>query len=462
MALSLLQLLQAQDKLPMHMPGHKRGTLLAPYLRDLGAALDLSEIEGLDNLHRPEGILRESMQMAAGLYGAAASFYLVGGSTVGILAGVRALTRPGDKVILQRASHLAVHNAIALCQLDPVYLYPPRLPDAGITGSLSGEALAQAIAGHPDARLLVISCPSYEGVLSDLPALTALAHKAGMRVMVDAAHGAHLGLSKLFPPGAVASGADIVVQSLHKTLPSLTQTAIAHACDPIVASRLAAQLDVFQTSSPSYLLLASIDGCVRLLRERGDELFGFWRAMLDRFRAQTDDLRSLRVFDGRDPLVFDHDPGKLPVICRGAGITGRRLMARLREEYHIELEMAFDDCALAMTGMGDEEGSLLRLSRALHALDKGLVPAKYAPLMPDIKPHRAFLPHEALAREAELVPLALCLGRVSAEYLSIYPPGAPVLVPGESIDGEALACLQAAALLKSHSKNDPGQLLVLA
>ena len=462
MEMPLIQLLQAQDRLPMHMPGHKRSTLLAPYLRDLGAALDLSEIEGLDNLHRPEGILKDSMHLASGLYGAAASFYLVGGSTVGILAGVRALTRPGDKVILQRGSHLAVHNAAALCQLDPVYLYPPRLPDAGITGSLSSEALALAVARHPDARLLVLSCPSYEGVLSDLPALTALAHHAGLRVMVDAAHGAHLGLSKLFPAGAVASGADIVVQSLHKTLPSLTQTAIAHACDPVIASRLTAQLDVFQTSSPSYLLLASIDGCVRLLRERGDELFSRWRTMLDRFRAGTDDLRSLRVFDGRDPLVFDHDPGKLLVICRGAGITGHRLMARMRDEYHIELETATDDYALAMTGMGDEEGGLLSFSRALHALDKSLVPAICAPYAPDIQPHRAFIPHEALLREAELVPMTLCRGRVCAEYLSVYPPGSPFLVPGEYIDEEAFACLQAARLLKSHSKNDPGQLLVLA
>ena len=461
MELSLIQLLQAQDRLPMHMPGHKRSTLLAPYLRDLGAALDLTEIEGLDNLRRPEAILRESMQLASGLYGAAASFYLVGGSTVGILAGVRALTRPGDKIILQRGSHLAVHNAAALCQLEPVYLYPPRLPDSGITGSLSSEALALAVARYPDARLLVLSSPSYEGVLSDLPALTALAHEAGLRVLVDAAHGAHLGLSKHFPAGAVASGADIVVQSLHKTLPSLTQTAIAHACDPAVASRLAAQLDVFQTSSPSYLLLASIDGCMRLLRQRGDELFSRWRVMLDRFRAGTDDLRCLRVFDGRDPLVYDHDPGKLLVICRDAGITGRSLMARMRDEYHIEFETATDDCALAMTGMGDEESGLLSFSQALHALDKSLVTARHAHPAPDIRPRRAFIPHEALLRETELVPLALCRGRVCAEYLSVYPPGSPLLVPGEYIDEEAFAFLQAARLLKSHSKNDPGQLLVL-
>ena len=458
---TLFELLQTQDKLPMHMPGHKRSVLLAPYLRGLGAALDMTEIDGLDNLHRPEGILRESMRLAAGLYGAAASFYLVGGSTVGILAGTRALTRPRDKVILQRESHLAVHNAVALCQLNPVYLYPARLPDSGITGSLSPEALSDVIARHPDARLLIITCPSYEGVLSDLPALTAMARAAGLHVLVDAAHGAHLGLSGLFPAGAVASGADIVVQSLHKTLPSLTQTAIAHARDQDASARLAEQLDVFQTSSPSYLLLASMDGCVRLLREQGNELFSRWRAMIDRFREETGDLRYLRVFNGRDALVFDYDPGKLVVICRDVNINGFRLMARLRDEYQIALEMAQDGYVLAMTGMGDREGSLLRFSRALHALDRGLAPAKHAAYPPDIHPRMVYPPHEALLREAQNVSLALCHGRVCAEYLSVYPPGAPLLVPGERIDEEAFDRLRTSTLLKSRNKGDPDKISVL-
>lgn len=459
---SLYQLLQAQDRLPMHMPGHKRAELLAPYLQGLGAALDFTEIKGLDNLHRPQGILRDSMQMAASLYGAADSFYLVGGSTAGILAGVRALSKSGDKVILQRESHLAVHNAIALCQMDPVYLYSAVLPDLGITGSLTPETLLRSITENPDASLLILSCPSYEGMLSDLPALVALAHTAGLRVLVDAAHGAHLGLSAHFPAGAVASGADIVVQSLHKTLPSLTQTAICHARDAATAARLAAQLDVFQTSSPSYLLLASIDGCMRLLRDRGEELFSRWRAMLDSFYTQTADLAHLSVFDGHDPLVFDHDPGKLLISCIAANITGQGLMARLRNEHHIELEMAGNDYALAMTGMGDEDQNLTRLSLALHAVDASLSSARRAPAAPMPTPERVCRPHVALLREAEMVPMIRCAGRVCAEYLSVYPPGYPILVPGERMTQAMLARLQDAVLLKSHSKDDPDHIMVLA
>lgn len=462
METSLYQLLQAQDRLPMHMPGHKRNMLLAPYLQGLGAALDVTEIEGLDNLHRPQGILRDSMRLAASLYGSAASFYLVGGSTTGILAGVRALTWPGDKVIMQRESHLAVHNAAALCQMDPVYLYSAVLSDLGITGSLTPETLSRSIAENPDAGLLILSCPGYEGVLSDLPALVALAHTAGLCVLVDAAHGAHLGLSAHFPAGAVASGADIVVQSLHKTLPSLTQTAIVHARDAATAARLAAQLDIFQTSSPSYLLLASIDGCMCLLRDRGDDLFSRWRAMLDLFYARTADLAHLSVFDGRDPLVFDHDPSKLLISCFAANITGQGLMARLRNEHHIELEMAGSDYALAMTGMGDEEENLTRLSLALHAVDASLSPARRASAKPEAIPERVCLPHEALLSKAEPVPIALCAGRVCAEYLSVYPPGYPLLVPGERMTQAMLARLRTSELIKSHSKDDPDHIMVLA
>jgi arginine decarboxylase len=279
---------------------------------------------------------------------------------------------------------------------------------------------------------------------------------------VDAAHGAHLGLSAHFPAGAVASGADIVVQSLHKTLPSLTQTAIAHACDTATAARLAAQLDVFQTSSPSYLLLASIDGCMRLLRDRGEELFSRWRAMLDWFYTQTADLSHLSVCDGQGPLVFDHDPGKLLISCHAANITGRDLMARLRNKHHIELEMAGRDYALAMTGMGDEVQNLTRLSLALHAVDVSLSPALHAPALPELLPERVCLPNEALLSEAELVPMDLCADRVCAEYLSVYPPGFPLLVPGERISKDALARLQESELLKSHSKDDPDHIMVLA
>lgn len=451
----------APGPLPMHMPGHKRRAALAPYLAALGAGMDITEIEGFDNLHDPRGILSGLMDRAARLYGARASFPLVNGSTAGILAGVRALSRPGDEVLLQRASHLSVYNALALGDLRPVYLEQPTLAGPGVPGSLSPGTLQRALDAHPGARLLILTCPSYEGVLSDLNALVALAKAAGLKVLIDAAHGAHLGFHPRFAAGAVASGADIVVHSLHKTLPSLTQTALAHAADEAGAGALAEALDMFQTTSPSYLLLASIDGCIRLLEEEGPALFGRWAAALDAFLEEAHDLRRLRLFQGSDPGAWGFDRTKLLIDCSAAGITGTRLMARLRAEQGIELEAAAARQALAMTGMGDSAEDLGRLARALKALDGSLAGAEPPPLRPLPQARTALPPGQALRLPWELVTLDQAAGRVCAELVCVYPPGVPLLAPGEIISGEILGALIGAETLRTRSKRAPGRVAVL-
>ncbi|MHC1786585.1 MAG: aminotransferase class I/II-fold pyridoxal phosphate-dependent enzyme [Christensenellales bacterium] len=449
------------DVLPMHMPGHKRRAGLADYLDGLGAALDITEIEDFDTLRRPRGILLEMMQRAARLYGAAASFPLVNGSTAGILAGVRALTGPGDGVILQRGSHLSVYHALALCGLRPYYLYPPLAGDAGIPGSLSPEALSRALASCPGARLLILTCPSYEGVMSDLEGLVAIAHAANLRVLVDAAHGAHLGLHPLFPAGAVASGADIVVHGLHKTLPSLTQTALVHAGDAATGEALARQLEVFQTSSPSYLLLASIDGCLRLLAERGDALFPAWGAALDGFYRLCGGLLRLAVQMETDPLIWGRDRSKLLISCAAADITGTGLMARLRAEHGIELEMAGPRYALALSGLGDEAAGLVRLAEALITIDRSL--AGRTPLPPSPLPEARIVltPGEAERAPSLLVPVHQSPGRISAEYVCPYPPGIPLLVPGEAISKALAAQLGGEGLPGAGGSREPGLIAVL-
>lgn len=465
MSKSLHELLKSDlpRRLPLHMPGHKRNALLAPYLEGFGAALDVTEIEGFDNLHAPEGILKEGMERAARLYHAHRSFYLVNGSTGGILAGVRALSARGDKVLMQRASHLSAYQAVALCGLRPVYLYPGVDPEYGAPLSLRPESLEKALSDHPDTRLLVLTCPSYEGVLSDLEALVAIAHARGVRVLVDAAHGAHLGLSALFPKGAVRSGADIVIHSLHKTLPSLTQTALAHAADAETAGRLSEQLDVFQTSSPSYLLMASIDGCLRLMEERGEELFQAWQARLDAFRALAGNLSRFRVF-GLEHLpqgVFELDPSKILIGCAGSGISGARLSETLRLCYGIDLEMAGPLSALAMTGMGDADEALPRLYRALSEIEKDLPGGKAEAALPLPEAEALLAPGEALTVPYELIPEDAAAGRICAEFITVYPPGAPLLVPGERISGEALAALRGAQLTRSRSKGQSDRIAVL-
>ena len=451
-------------RLPLHMPGHKRSSLLAPYLKELRADLDVTEIDGFDNLHEPRGILLDGMQRAASLWGACRSFYLVNGSTGGILAGLRALSRAGDSVIMQRECHLSVHQGAGLMNLRPVYLYPDMVEEYGIAASLSAEKLSRCLSEHPQARLLVLSCPSYEGVLSDLESLVSLAHQRGLKVLIDAAHGAHLGLETCFPGGAVSSGADIVIQSLHKTLPSLTQTAIAHAGSEEAAVLLEEQLDLFQTSSPSYLLMASIDGCVRLLAERGGELFDAWHSRLERFARQARGLKRFKVFglDGLPGGVFGHDPSKVLIGCAHSGMTGYRLLHTLREGYGIDLEMAGDLTALAMTGMGDAEDALPRLARALEDIESRTASGELPPADALPRAEAVLVPGEALAMAYELIAMDEAEGRVCAEYVTAYPPGIPVLVPGEAVTAEiAAAAGRSSSLLKTRSKGKGGQIAVL-
>ena len=433
---------------PMHMPGHKRNTALAPYLAALGADWDITEIHGFDDLHEAEGILKESMDRAARLWGAQRSFYLVNGSTCGILAGIRAAAGRGGKVILSRGCHKSVYHALELCGAVPVWLAPPVDESFGVLASITPEQVRAALAAHPDAKLLVLTSPTYEGVISDLAAICTAAHAAGVPVLVDEAHGAHLGLAPGWPAGAVAAGADVVVQSLHKTLPSLTQTGILHQQgDLIPAEALARQLGIFETSSPSYLLMASMDGCVDLLERKGGELFARWQAALASFDRAIAGLTRLRVLcHGADTLqkhpgLFAHDPGKLVISTRGTALTGPGLMARLREEFSIELEMASGDWAIAMTGLGDTEENLLRLARALVAIDKSLAACPMPPAAKPLPLPPAVLPvAQALELACEEVPLGACEGRVSAEYVWAYPPGIPLIVPGERVDRVFLDC----------------------
>lgn len=433
---------------PMHMPGHKRNAALAPYLSALGAAWDITEIHGFDDLHEAEGILKDSMDRAARLWGAQRSFYLVNGSTCGILAGIRAAAGRGGKVILSRGCHKSVYHALELCGAVPVWLAPPVDESFGVLASITPEQVRAALAAHPDAKLLVLTSPTYEGVISDLAAICAAAHAAGVPMLVDEAHGAHLGLAPGWPAGAVAAGADVVVQSLHKTLPSLTQTGILHQQgDLISAEALARQLGIFETSSPSYLLMASMDGCVDLLERRGGELFARWQAALAAFDRAIAGLARLRVLcHGADtpeqhPGIFAHDPGKLVISTRSTALTGPGLMARLREEFSIELEMASGDWAIAMTGLGDTEENLLRLARALMAIDKSLAACPMPPAAEPLPlPPTALPVAQALELPCEEVPLAGCEGRVSAEYVWAYPPGIPLIVPGERVDRVFLDC----------------------
>ncbi len=355
------------EMIPMHMPGHKRRTDLAPYLAALGAGLDITEINGFDNLHDPHGLLQSAMERACALWGSRRAFFLVNGSTCGILAAVKTCCAFGGKILLGRNAHRSVYNAVDLFHLDPVYL-APETSVTGIPGRISPESVARALEREPEIQTVVITSPTYEGVFSDIASIARIVHGHGKTLIVDEAHGAHFGFGHGFPDSAVNQGADVVIHSLHKTLPSLTQTGIVHICTERVSpDALADALAVFETSSPSYLLMTSIDGCVSLLRQQGEKLFSAWENALDGFYHRCRTLEKLRILQGTD-----RDRSKILILTDRADQSGPELGERLRREHRIEPEMCLPDGVLAMTGMGDSEQTLTALSDALQQIDSSL------------------------------------------------------------------------------------------
>ena len=444
---------------PMHMPGHKRQLAPAP---ELPYDWDMTEVPGVDDLHEAEGILAEAMARTAALHGAARTWYLVGGSTCGLLAGIRALAPFGSRLIVARNCHKAVYHAIELGRLRPRWLTPPVDAASGVYGSISPEQVREALDACPDAACVVLTSPTYEGVLSDIASIAALCHEKGVSLLVDEAHGAHLGLASGWPKSAVQLGADVVVQSAHKTLPSLTQTALLHLGKNSLADleEIERQLDVFETSSPSYPLLVSLDGCTGTLREDGARLFADWAAMLERFDRTASFLDHFTVLcRGRDSLsrhpdFFDFDPSKLPICTGRTGETGTSLAAKLRQQ-GFETEMACGNLTLAMTGLSDDPAAVERFGELLVELDRQAEPrSAVVPAMLPPPGEAVCTMGEALLLPTEETALTAAEGRVSGEYLWAYPPGVPLVAPGERITGmflDAIRALEATGTVLHHS-----------
>ncbi len=435
---------------PLHMPGHKRRPGPCP---GLPYEWDVTEVEGTDDLHDARGILKEAMDRTAALYGADYTRYLVGGSTCGILAGIRAALRHGDRVAVARNCHKSVYHAIELCGLETVWILPETVPDYRICGSVSPEAVRCLLQTDPSIRAVILTSPTYEGVLSNIGAIAAHCHAHEIPLIVDEAHGAHLGLfsGTGFPAGALSCGADLVIQSPHKTLPSLTQTAWLHLRgDRISAGALERELDIFETSSPSYPLLASLDACTGLLEAEGYSLFRGWQQRLSAFYEGAAALRRFRIL-GREAgemsrdTVYAFDPGKILIACPTGQMTGQALARLLRDRYLLETEMALGDCVLAMTSPADAPSALQRLLEALLALEGSprlfSDPAEGSGEdIPPLPAPETVLPvGQAVRMDMEAVPLAAAAGRICGEYLYCYPPGIPVCAPGERITDRVLS-----------------------
>ncbi|MFQ8928447.1 MAG: aminotransferase class I/II-fold pyridoxal phosphate-dependent enzyme [Evtepia gabavorous] len=441
---ALWERLEAHHKagyLSLHMPGHKENAALAPYLARLGAELDITELPEFDDLHDPSGVLAQGMDRAAKLWGSRKSYFQVNGSTGGLLAAIRAATRRGDQVLVARHCHKAVYHAIELCGLDPVFLLPPVEETFGLAGSLSPEQVAQALEDHPGVKLVVYPSPTYDGVVSDTAGICATAHAKGVPVLVDEAHGAHLGFHPAFPPGAMAQGADLAVASLHKMLPSLTQTALLHAGGKLVPlPQVARQTGIFSPAVPP-ICSHGLHG--RVCPAAGGE----GRGPVCRLAPAADGtdqgiqgLRHLRVLGhGREagahyPGIFALDPAKILISTQGTGLTGVALRDLLRREYRIEVEMALDHYVLAMTGLGTDDAMPARLAQALLAIDETCASNEETPsvlAVPGALPPPVFL-GGGRPSPGGLSFLYDAMGKVCGEYIWAYPPGIPLIAPGRN------------------------------
>ena len=438
---------------PFHMPGHKRNPELTfenPF------QWDITEIQGFDDLHHPQGILKEAMDEAAALYGSGKTFFLVNGSSCGLLAAIGAVSEPGGRLLAARNCHKAVYHGILQGQLKASYVYPQRIEEWGINGGILPENVEILLKKEQGIKGVVITSPTYEGVVSDVASLAKICHQYGAALIIDEAHGAHFPFGKAFPPSALELGADVVIQSLHKTLPSLTQTALLHVGKEslIPWERIQKYLSVYESSSPSYVLMASADQCIRYMRGAGRRKMEWFEERLKKLHSRLSACKNIRFLE-RTPEMYGWDFSK--VFCRLPG-RGEWLVRQFRERYHIEPEMWDGDSVLFMTSLMDREEGFQRLEKGAMELDEEAGNLKLSAVRREtasVLPKRGepvLTLSQAFWAEKENMALWESEGHIAGEFVYLYPPGIPVFVPGERITRDGLSYLSYQAGHGAHLK----------
>lgn len=504
---------EASDFYGFHMPGHKRNTELMG--KGLPYGIDITEIDGFDDLHHADGILLELEQRIAKLYGADRSRILINGSTAGIMSAILGCVDRGGKLLVARNCHKSVYHAMELGGMEPVYLYPEFDTTWEINGVIEPEQIKDALEADPEIQAVMLVSPTYDGVVSDIRTIAEIVQSYQIPLIVDEAHGAHFGFHPYFPENSNRCGADVVIHSLHKTLPALTQTAVLHMNGMVVKEeQIWHYLNMLQTSSPSYILMAGIDRCVSLLEremdklkmaesekeetdedrgileicekgqaplkdteknpssdddekcaDQGEEKYGFTQYVRRLERLRTDLKKSLQNLKLVEPEMRKsqspteemwnpgtaglrkYDKSKILISTKRCSKTSEEIYKLLLEKYHLQMEMRAGSYILAMTSIADTEEGFERLKRALIELDEScghsfsemnisfeLPRAELVyPLGKAEEFRRKQQTESRLFEEAE--------GRISLEYAYLYPPGIPLLVPGERISGEVISQL---------------------
>ena len=438
-----------------HMPGHKGSRIYREngygYFLDKIMDCDITEIPGADNLFQTEGIIAETMKKYESLYGVKKSYLLVNGSSGGLISAILACVRPGGKLIMARNSHKSIFNALGLASIEPVYAYPEEAEGCGILGEITAEEIVRCMDDNPDADAVILPSPNYYGICSNVRKIAEEVHKRGKVLIVDQAHGAHLRLFEKyagsgagcacaecgFPESAETQGADIVINSIHKTLASFTQSALLNlTSDRVNPFVMEDKLQTIESSSPSYPMMATLDINADLLENAGERLIRRWADNLDYFYAEAGKIPGLSVL-----MPKNLDRTKLNIDMSAYGINGNELEELLMER-DIFIELVTGNIVMCMTGIGNNRGDYERLLAALAEIAaQRQVEFKENAVRKRIEQPQVLtriLEQRAVPTEKDFVPLKDAAGRVCASSIIPYPPGIPIVCPGEVIDEDVL------------------------
>lgn len=440
-----LQRYKAMRIVPFDVPGHKRGKgnkELTDFLGESCMTIDVNSMKPLDNLCHPVSVIKEAEELAADAFGAKHAFFMVGGTTSAVQAMVMSVCKRGDKIIMPRNVHRSAINALVVCGAVPVYVNPGVNKELGIPLGMAYEDVEKAILAHPDAKAVLVNNPTYYGICSPLEKITKLAHEHHMLVLADEAHGTHFYFSDKLPASAMSVGADMAAVSMHKTGGSLTQSSFLLINNEMSEGHVRQIINLTQTTSGSYLLMSSLDMSRKNLALHGEEIFDKVIEMASYAREEINKLGGYYAY-GRELIngdtIFDFDITKLSIHTRDIGLAGIEVYDILRDEYGIQIEFGDIGNVLAIISVGDKNLALERLISALaeikrlHSKDKtGMLDHEY------INPIVAQTPQEAFYAPKESVIAAETTGRICSEFVMCYPPGIPILAPGECITKEIL------------------------
>jgi arginine/lysine/ornithine decarboxylase len=430
---------------PFDVPGHKRGRgnpELVELLGEKCVGLDVNSMKPLDDLCHPSSVIREAEDLAAQAFGAANCFFMVGGTTSAVQSMILSVCKAGDKIIMPRNVHKSAINALILCGAIPVYVNPDVQPRLGISLGMTPTAVEEAIKANPDAKAVLVNNPTYYGICSDLRTIVKLAHAHGMKVLVDEAHGTHFYFSDKLPVSAMAAGADMAAVSMHKSGGSLTQSSLLLLNDTVNVDKVRQIINLTQTTSASYLLMSSLDISRRNLALNGEKSFAKVIEMAEYAREEINDVGGYYAY-GKELVngtsVYDFDVTKLSVYTRDLGLAGIEVYDILRDEYDIQIEFGDISNILAYISIGDRLQDIERLVGAMYDINRlyrkdkaGMLATEY------IAPRVSVAPREAFYADKISLPIRETAGKICAEFVMCYPPGIPILAPGELITNEII------------------------